>query len=363
MIAVNDPYNLVPELFLVYPEFVKDSTAAVDILPPTAPESFETSDRVTVFIQPEPDMHRAHEVFSKQLSQRPNSVFAVSGISVSNNWQVPYVLYFSNLTMTVRVNPNIEKLSIGPKKYIANVLLGGQSMNRDRMFSQFQSLNLLERCLANYHHRTAVVYGKGQFNQPTFQSYRSAELDKFDNQIFLDVAFDKESKTASTCRPIPGSKPFSHAWVSQIIPYQIYNRSYLCVVAETEASADGFFISEKISKPLILAQPFVVFGGTGFLKHLRNLGFQTFSPWIDESYDDIENNLQRVDAIVNAVKQFADLTTDQQLEILDKIKPATEHNRRLVLDYRWTMGPLVDEIKSRLNLKESQELGYFGHGC
>lgn len=353
MIAVNDPYDLVPELFLAYPEFVKNTTALVDILPPTAPESFEPSNNVTVFIQPEPDMHHAHTVFSKQIFLRPNSVFAVSGISVSTNWQVPYVLYFSNLTMTLRVNPIIEKITNGPKKYIANALLGGQTKNRNRMFSQLQSLGLLERCLVNYHHRTVVGHGKEQFNHPTVQPYRSPEMDQFDNQVFVDIAFDKNSPTASTCRPIPDSTQFSHAWVSQLIPYQIYNRSYLSVVAETEATSDGFFISEKISKPLILGQPFVVFGGLGFLKHLKNLGFQTFSPWIDESYDDIENNIQRVDAIVDAVKQFADLNTDQQLDILEKIKPATEHNRRLVLDYRWILDPLVNEIKSRLNLKEA----------
>jgi hypothetical protein len=45
------------------------------------------------------------------------------------------------------------------------------------------------------------------------------------------------------------------------------------------------FISEKVFRPIINLQPFLLFGDYGSLRKLKELGFKTFSPFIDESYD------------------------------------------------------------------------------
>ena len=41
----------------------------------------------------------------------------------------------------------------------------------------------------------------------------------------------------------------------------------------------------KIFKPVSNLQPFIVFGDYLTLAELRKLGFKTFEPFIDESYD------------------------------------------------------------------------------
>jgi len=347
MILVNDPYNLVPELFTAYSEFEKDSKAMIDILPVTADESTKTSTNFTVFIEPEPTMHNAHNLYIWQKYQRPNHIFAVSGFGITVNWQVPYVLYFANLITTLRVNTDVRKVELEPKKYIANALLGGQSRYRGRILSQLRSNNLLEQCLVNYHARSLVTdEQRKHFERETLQSYRSPDLDQLDNQTFVKVAFDSDSNTGNTCRPIPDTKPFQNAWVSQLIPYEIYNNCYICIVTETEGSPDEFFVSEKIAKPLILGQPFVVFGGYKYLEHLRNLGIQTFAPYIDESYDNIKDYNKRVDTIIDSVKKFASLHDHDRIKLLERLNPIVEHNRRLVLNYQWTLGPLANVIKS-----------------
>ena len=40
-------------------------------------------------------------------------------------------------------------------------------------------------------------------------------------------------------------------------------------------------------------KPFIVLSGKGFPKNLRDIGFKTFHPVIDESYDDIDDTYER----------------------------------------------------------------------
>ena len=47
MILVNDPYNLVPELFESFPEFSKSLESDVDVLPAVCRESFQLSKKLT----------------------------------------------------------------------------------------------------------------------------------------------------------------------------------------------------------------------------------------------------------------------------------------------------------------------------
>lgn len=63
-----------------------------------------------------------------------------------------------------------------------------------------------------------------------------------------------------------------------------YADSYFHLVTET-FFGPNVFLSEKIFKPISNLQPFLVFGDYLTLAELRRLGFKTFEPFIDESYD------------------------------------------------------------------------------
>ena len=360
MILVNDPYDLVPELFETFPEFSKSTEADIDVLPTLCPMSFEHSNRLTIFIQPEPDIHRADVIYQQQIAAKPNAVWAVSGFSNSHTWQLKnWILYWANLTSTVRSNPDIPALEYGHKPWLATALIGGWLPNRGILMREMMARGLLEKCLVNYHDRSNSTenernYGKSRWPERFF-NYRTPELDQLDDPVFLKIAFDNETNTANTCRPIPGSVPGSHAWVSQLIPRNIYNSAYISIVAETETlSTPGtFFISEKITRPLLVGHPFVILGCTGYLQCLHDLGFQTFSPWLDEAYDLVKDPNRRIEAIVDSVEQFSRLTDSQRQQACLEMQPVIEHNRRLIKDRRWGVGSIADAIKKYLDLKEA----------
>ena len=73
----------------------------------------------------------------------------------------------------------------------------------------------------------------------------------------------------------------------------LFLNSCINIVTETSFECNGLFISEKILKPIVCYQPFIVLGPQNYLKELRRLGYQTFSDFWDESYDEIENGKDR----------------------------------------------------------------------
>jgi hypothetical protein len=93
-----------------------------------------------------------------------------------------------------------------------------------------------------------------------------------------------------------------HGYGSDQDIYELpYNHSAYNIISETHDSGETF-ITEKIWKPIIMQQIFVVHAQPHYLKTLRELGFQTFGSVFDESYDQETNSNKRIDKIVELCK-------------------------------------------------------------
>lgn len=90
------------------------------------------------------------------------------------------------------------------------------------------------------------------------------------------------------------------------------------------------FFSEKSFKPIAMKHPFIIAGKAHMLKYLKKLGYQTFSPWIDESYDDIENHEQRLLAVLKETKRLCAMSENEWIEWQKEIKLIVENNHRLL---------------------------------
>jgi hypothetical protein len=109
-----------------------------------------------------------------------------------------------------------------------------------------------------------------------------------------------------------------------------YHRYFLEIATETD-SKNPYWITEKTLRPIAFGKPFILFSGQHALHHLRDLGFQTFSPWIDESYDLIENQFDRFDAITKEIDRIAAMSYDQLKYIAKDINDILIHNQRNLL--------------------------------
>ena len=114
---------------------------------------------------------------------------------------------------------------------------------------------------------------------------------------------------------------------------QFYNDTYFSVVSETNyftsdkfEHASGIFFSEKVFKCFSHKHPFVMVSVPGFLAVLREQGYKTFSPYIDETYDTIADDSERMYAIVREIERLCDLPPEQLSEFLNAMKEICEHN-------------------------------------
>jgi hypothetical protein len=104
------------------------------------------------------------------------------------------------------------------------------------------------------------------------------------------------------------------------------NDSFWHIVTETVFYYDKLHLTEKIFKPIVMKQPFMLLGAPGNLAYLKSYGFKTFEDIIDESYDTIVDNDQRVEAVVAQIAWYCALTAEEKQAVIEAIAPIVEYN-------------------------------------
>lgn len=125
-------------------------------------------------------------------------------------------------------------------------------------------------------------------------------------------------------------------WNDRYFDAAWYDSTCFSLVAETYVESmdtQELFITEKTFKPMAFQHPFMVFGNSGTLKHLKSLGFETYENLFDESYD-TGTPIQRLNIIKKNVQAFEKKSYDKLT--CDKI----QHNYNRFFD--------VDVVKQRV---------------
>jgi len=97
---------------------------------------------------------------------------------------------------------------------------------------------------------------------------------------------------------------FNNDWGEIYLNAAPYLDTYFSLVTETVFDYPHSFRTEKIWKPIAIGHPFVVVANAGYYRDLHNLGFRTFAHVIDESFDKIDNNQERLSRIITIVRDL-----------------------------------------------------------
>lgn len=109
--------------------------------------------------------------------------------------------------------------------------------------------------------------------------------------------------------------------------------TYFSVVTETSIEDDFCFISEKPIRPMIYFHPFIVLGNPNTLKRLRELGFQTFPEFFDESYDEICDRDIRKKMVTENVIKLCEKPIEEIHQMYISVIPKLIHNRNLLVKF------------------------------
>lgn len=187
-------------------------------------------------------------------------------------------------------------------------------------------------------------------NIPLEETYYSFDCDSdYDVTLITNNEYYPGIKSIKDSIPLVLNKTIERNNPVDIIDddHRYFENSYFSVVTETlfydyrnysnarlglhiASTLPGGFVSEKTYKCIAMKHPFIILGPHNILEFLKSRGYKTFSPYIDESYDNIENDDERLLAVCKEVKRLSELPEDQLIQFTEFAKPIVEYNEQFM---------------------------------
>jgi len=273
------------------------------------------------------EVHTQIVDFMNRFSQ-PQMRYLICGFAVGidtyhwMDWFATTSSYYRQGDILSQLNPYTVK----PKYF--DILLGQPKPHRTRIYDYVRNNNLTDQVIMTY---LTEFNTKSIVNHGTEGFIVEPEMELPEHDFNWTVTGIKYCDRRMS--------------LSQVVPISIYNQTAYSIIAETNIENHYTFFTEKTCKPIMAERLFIMLGGRHYLKNLRQLGFQTFDGIIDESYDlEIDNNTRWSMAIM----QMRYLMSQPQEEILTKIRPITEHNRRVMMETDWS-GNVSNSLRNFFN--------------
>jgi hypothetical protein len=107
-----------------------------------------------------------------------------------------------------------------------------------------------------------------------------------------------------------------------------YASTAIEVVLETMFDDQRLHLTEKCLRPIACGKPFILVSTPGALGYLRDYGFQTFDSLLDESYDTIQDPVERLNAVIDLMSHISRLPRDEKINLWTKLQVIADYNRR-----------------------------------
>lgn len=229
-------------------------------------------------------------------------------------------------------NRNIEK------SYITfNRITSNDRVYRRMFVARLAEERLLERGFVSY---SAVC--------PDTNRTHSEDLAQFSSWSGIDIAsYHNTLNTVGDLRidTAPGFIP-NDSFRLNAMDYM--QRSFVNVVTETCYWGRKLHLTEKIFKPIVAQMPFILLAPAHNLAYLKSYGFLTFDQWWDESYDNEEEDVKRIDRVVDIVKS---LQGQDYQQLLKEMEPVLMHNYELFNSHKFVAtawNEMVANLKSAI---------------
>jgi hypothetical protein len=269
---------------------------------------------------------------------KSNKVVLIGGGDMAPEW--PCLQYDSFLPKIEDYPENVAVMQRSDEIYAAIdkpykfLFLNGRSrLHRKYLRERLAQSSLLDQCLWTWldgnadpaQHLQLEQHGKNLLTTANKIKYLPAryEVDRY--QMSLHQATDSFFVKHDL---------FNNEWGEIYLKAEPYIDTYFSLVSETVFDYPYSFRTEKIWKPIAMAHPWIAVANSGYYRDLKQLGFQTFSHVIDESFDAIENHQDRIERIALIVE---DLCQQDLASFLAACYNVCKYNQQHLSDLR----PLV----------------------
>jgi hypothetical protein len=221
---------------------------------------------------------------------------------------------------------NCNKLIV--KQYNYDFITFNRLITEDRSYriyfvSQLAKHNLIDKGLISFGVADNVQHWRDELERDTM-----SKLSQHARQEIWNVLPDLPDRLYIDGDNIPGAASTtiarSNSFTSQ--NKESSKDALWHIVTETVFYYPKLHLTEKIFKPIVSKQPFMLLAAPGNLEYLRSYGFKTFEGIIDESYDNIQDDDARIDAVVAQMKWYCNLSQEEKSRVIERLAPIVEYN-------------------------------------
>ena len=184
--------------------------------------------------------------------------------------------------------------------------------------------NLHSHCQMGFNHTDGLHYSQHQFANPALS------IQRHDLEKYFDYNSTSSNASAQYC-----AKDYRHTGIE--------------IVLETLFDDNRWHLTEKVLRPIACAQPFVLAGTAGGLEYLRRYGFKTFAPLINESYDTVQDPVERLRAIVKVMQTIAKLPATEKTLLFQQLQSISRYNQQRFFSKEF-FDQVVDEFNHNFEL-------------
>ena len=265
-------------------------------------------------------------------------LFVIGGGDMPDHYSYIRYDYFINVFLGYRHNlqqmSRIDELySQADKPYKFLFLNGVARTHRKYLWQRFRQLGLLDQALWTMLDSRPARWGDMQLIENGVDLF--SEITPIQH-LPSKYEYSQYQNTSITVDPLDRKfvkhDLFKNTWGEVYLQAEPYRDTYFSVVTETVfGESPHSFRTEKIVKPLAMGHPWIAVANAGYYRDLRNLGFQTFSHVIDESFDQIDSPTDRAERIISVVK---DLCQQDLASFLDSCYNVCKYNQQHLIEIR-----------------------------
>jgi hypothetical protein len=199
-----------------------------------------------------------------------------------------------------------------------------------KYFSSLSRMNRNHRQIANFLLFNSSVFHKGLISHNRLEKNDSIQSFLVRSNLGTN---DQVKNWAKSLPFIVDRSDFNVNWALK--PFlNIYHQTLFHIVNETEVENyknTALFYSEKTYRPIYSMTPFIIYGQKGCNNYLEKLGYKLYHDWFDYSFDDIDDRIERFEAILKQVETLC-LTIDLMSED-EKIQWKFKNTEVLIHNY------------------------------
>lgn len=195
--------------------------------------------------------------------------------------------------------------------------------HRQMMLCMLKSGNLLKDGYISYSYQNKNDWDNSFNNSILYFDYRVRGIANHGYDVYKELPLFVDTKNLEN---------FSLSWWTPTIQ-KYYNNCYFSLTMETNYHfTHPNQLTEKTFKTILYKKPAIIASAPYHLKVLRNAGYKTFDGIINESYDKLENDSDRLLAIYNEVKRLCKLDSSKLSQFVYDCSEIVEFNFQLLMD-------------------------------